>query len=146
MCASAATAHRLQPARSADARDCPSGRKRATCIQIVSAPAADISDTAADRHRRENTAAGYCLAAPRAAECRGSRIAGGEPWATASPPIPPARYPTIPNKHVVFFHTQMSEIVPDTIIPFHTQMSEIVPDTIPFPDTIIPFLRLSFVT
>jgi len=31
-------------------------------------------------------------------------------------PIPPARYPSIPNKHVIFFHTLMSEIVPDTII------------------------------
>jgi len=31
-------------------------------------------------------------------------------------PIPPARYPSIPNKHVIFFRTVMSEIVPDTII------------------------------
>jgi len=31
-------------------------------------------------------------------------------------PIPPARYPSIPNKPVIFFHTLMSEIVPDTII------------------------------
>jgi len=31
-------------------------------------------------------------------------------------PIPPARYPSIPNKHVIFFRTLMSEIVPDTII------------------------------
>jgi len=30
-------------------------------------------------------------------------------------PIPPARYPSIPNKHVIFFRTLMSEIVPDTI-------------------------------
>jgi hypothetical protein len=31
-------------------------------------------------------------------------------------PIPPARYPYISNKHVIFFHNLMSEIVPDTII------------------------------
>jgi hypothetical protein len=33
-------------------------------------------------------------------------------------PIPPARYPSIPNKHVIFFHNLMSEIVADTIICF----------------------------
>jgi hypothetical protein len=31
-------------------------------------------------------------------------------------PIPPARYPSIPNEPVIFFHNLMSEIVPDTII------------------------------
>ena len=31
-------------------------------------------------------------------------------------PIPPARYPSIPNKPVIFFHILVSEIVPDTII------------------------------
>jgi hypothetical protein len=31
-------------------------------------------------------------------------------------PMPPARYPSIPNKQVILFRTLMSEIVPDTII------------------------------
>jgi hypothetical protein len=33
-------------------------------------------------------------------------------------PIPPARYPSIPDKRVILFHNPMSEIVPDTIILF----------------------------
>ena len=31
-------------------------------------------------------------------------------------PTQPAHYPSISNKRVIFFHTLMSEIVPDTII------------------------------
>ena len=45
-------------------------------------------------------------------------------------PTQPAHYPSISNKRVIFFHTLMSEIVPDTIIGIRALMSEIVPDTI----------------
>jgi len=41
---------------------------------------------------------------------------GGRAIGHSIAPIPPARYPSIPNKHVIFFHTLMSEIVPDNII------------------------------
>ena len=47
-------------------------------------------------------------------------------------PTQPAHYPSISNKRVIFFHTLMSEIVPDTIIGklSLTPLFEIVPDTI----------------
>jgi len=46
-------------------------------------------------------------------------------------PIPPARYPSIPNKHVIFFHNLMSEIVPDNIICFLLSTLHTDPGSIP---------------
>jgi len=43
-------------------------------------------------------------------------------------PTQPAHYPSISNKRVIFFHTLMSEIVPEHH--YCTLMSDIVPDTI----------------